>query len=248
MVIQMVIKKLNSLKIKNRKGAAMIVAIIIMGILIVFTFSLMLVAYTLYSSQTKNIASMKCSESANTLSIALKDELNDENAALRSHLYQYVRYNICQETWPNYTGNNEAEAFRYFSLKYNANDSTHGGYSSVEGFPGSIKVCMYWMLPDESQYYMENSGITKKFSEVSDLNHNGVRLFVEVTSESANQSYTVKQKYVLEKSTYSNKEAGVQGVLFGSSVMGDKSINPYGKVQQDIFFNEKWSWTPVYGD
>ena len=73
-------KRKNNNLTSNNKGASMIVAIIIMGILIVFTFSLMLVAYTLYASQTKNIASMKCSESANTLSQAIEDELSDENA------------------------------------------------------------------------------------------------------------------------------------------------------------------------
>lgn len=233
----------------KNKGAAMITAIVIMGILIVFTFSLMLVAYTLYSSQTKNIASTKCSESANSLSLALKDELQDEDAAVRSHLYQYVRYNICQDTWPNYTGSNEAAAYRYFSLKYNAN-TAKGGSESIEGFPGTIKVCMYWMLPDESKYKYDN-GSYRNYSDVKtelDKSHKGVRLFVEVTAESANQSYTVKQQYVLEQSSYTNKDASTLNVLFGNDMMHNGAINPYEKTQSQIYYNEKWTWNAVYGD
>ena len=80
----------------NNKGVTMITAIIIMTILIVFTFALTLIAYTLYAPQNKNVASMRCSEAANTLSAALEEELtyvDDDNGhcpEIDSNLYRYI--------------------------------------------------------------------------------------------------------------------------------------------------------------
>ena len=70
---------------RNNKGATMVVCIMIMAVLIIFTFAVTLAAYTLYASQNKNIASMRCSEAANSLSAALDEELQDPDAAQKSH-------------------------------------------------------------------------------------------------------------------------------------------------------------------
>ena len=130
-------KELNNVSKRNNKGATMIVAIVIMGILIVFTFSLTLVAYTYYASQNKNVASLRCSEAANSFSLALEDELtyeykDGEGNVIRcpeydSYLYKYLRYNLFQEEtfWPYYgsgDGHDMSYASRKFQLKYNSRE------------------------------------------------------------------------------------------------------------------------------
>ena len=128
LLIDRIKKSKNSLKRYANKGATMMVAVVIMGILIVFTFSLMLVAYSFYASQNKNVASLRCSEAAITLSQALESELTFDNKAelypeKDSYLYKYIRYNICQYEvgktgyWPYYDPNggaahDESHAFR----------------------------------------------------------------------------------------------------------------------------------------
>ena len=56
------------LKKKNNKGAAMMLTIIIIAVLVVFTFSLILISYNLYASQNKNLSSDRNAEAANSLS------------------------------------------------------------------------------------------------------------------------------------------------------------------------------------
>ncbi|SEQ11581.1 hypothetical protein SAMN02910369_01236 [Lachnospiraceae bacterium NE2001] len=126
-------KTMNNKTTYCNNGSSMIVAIIIMSILVVFTFSLTLIAYTLYASQNKNISSMRCSQAANTLSDALAKDITYEyeNAStstyyypeIESWLYRYIRFNLCQDdkTWPYYVNDNtlghtKDDAYRYFTL------------------------------------------------------------------------------------------------------------------------------------
>ena len=247
--------------IRDDSGATMIVAIVIMTILIVFTFSLTLIAYTLYASQNKNIASMRCSEAANTLSKALGDELTYQNDAenrypeFDSYLYKYIRFNILQDnkTWPYYdpqesAGHDKASAYRYFDLMYynnkqaydeNMNKKDGETVDSVEGLPGKTTVCVYWMLPegvDPASVPCAKSDLTSK---------KGVRLVIEVTCEVASQSYTVEREYVLETLTYqiltNSKDRNRYNYLFNTE-LGKSSLNPLGLVQGDYEISEKWVW------
>ena len=245
----------------NDLGATMIVAIVIMAILIVFTFSLILIAYSLYASQNKNVASMKCSEAANTLSTALGDELtyvddaNNRYPEFDSYLYKYIRFNICQDdkTWPYYdpresTGHDKASAYRYFDLMYynnkqaydeNMNKIDGKKVDSVEGLPGKTTVCIYWMLPegmDPALVPNAKTGLTNK---------KGIRLVVEVTCEVASQSYTVENEYVLQTPSYdvmtNSKDRNRHNHLF-STALSDTSVNPLGLVITDYDDMEKWTW------
>ena len=254
-------KKSHYVCVGKNSGATMIVAIVIMTILIVFTFSLTLIAYTLYASQNKNIASMRCSEAANTLSKALGDELTYQNDAdnrypeFDSYLYKYIRFNILQDdkTWPYYdpkesTGHDKASAFRYFDLMYynnkqsydeNMNKEDGKKVERVEGLPGKTTVCVYWMLPegvDPATIPCAKTGLTSK---------KGVRLVIEVTCEVASQSYTAEKEYVLDVLTYqlqtNSKDRNRYNHLY-TNELGKSSLNPLGFVKADYKDYEKWVW------
>ena len=238
-------RKLNSTK---DSGAALIVAVVVMMILIVFTFMLTLLAYTLYVSQNKNISSMRCAEATNTLSLAFDEEMQDVNAAQRSHLYQYARFNVGQNNWPYYdaktSGHDKTYAFRYYSLKYNPKklkqDSSEGaddGADRMDGFPGNVKICMYWELPE---------GVT--YEQLSTRGMNGILLFVEITSEAANQSYTVTNVYELKESGYTSDLEDLTNQLYIDGISTDEgalgmSVNPLGN---GVDTSRKWEWVRVY--
>ena len=231
---------------RNNKGATMVVCIMIMAVLIIFTFAVTLAAYTLYASQNKNIASMRCSEAANSLSAALDEELQDPDAAQKSHLYQYLRFNLCQSDesyWPYYSGgaNHTREyACRYFDLNYNENKVT--GW--MEGFPGSIKLCIYWELPP-----LEDGSGTKTFSDISS-DKNNVRLHIEITCEAANQSYTVENIYRLEETNYPDDEYEKKYLIALNKDDEDNTlrnaVNPMGFTDDYYDWNKKWTWFRVY--
>lgn len=239
----------------RNKGATMIAAIVILGILIVFTFSLTLIAYTLYSSQNKNTSSLKCAEAANSLSVALNDELTYEDLdnelypEKESYLYRYLRYNLCQDsTWPFYVDENtenhrKVDACRYFELKYNSSkikydkdgnpvvDQTTGEnvkIDGVEGLPGKTTVCIYWMLPEGVEYQV---GKTMKDNYNSQAARQNIRLFVEVTCEAASQTYTVKREYLLQIDNYdlddtTSLDRKRYNYLKNDSIVGDPAVNP----------------------
>lgn len=254
---------ISSYKKHKSKGMSMIVAIVLMMVLIVFTFSLTLVAYTLYSSQAKNVASMRCSEAANTLSKSLEQELMFSSEQANrfpedSYLYDYIRYNICQDdvTWPYYAGENvqdhdRAAACRYFDLTYNNKKTVYDEegnpkkkkdedgqdtdqdetVSSVEGLPGRTEVCIYWMLPEKSEI-TDYSGIVGK--DYMSSSRDGIRLFIEVTCESGGQSYTVTREYELETDYYGADRYSVSRCNYLRSLYNDSSVNPTNRSLSDI--------------
>lgn len=224
-------------KRNNNSGATMIVAIVIMGLLIVFTFSLMLVAYTYYSSQTKNTASLRCSEAANSLSLSLKEELTSSNPE-NSELYRYLRYNLCQtDTWPYHKDGLDGhgkESYRKFDLKYN---SARTDVDGIEGLPGNTLISIYWELPD---------GVTDTQVFASDYTdkRNGIKLYIDVTCESGSQSYTVTSVYSLELSKYPANDNHLKTIInaFSSSSANPLSKSAKGIVALNGIDNEKWTW------
>ena len=245
------------------KGMTMIVAVVIMAILIVFTFSLTLIAYSLYSSQNKNLSSMKCAEAANTLAAALSDELRYEDPATErypeyeSYLYKYIRYNLfhSSQTWPYYKANDPAhvskKAFRYFDLNYNTTkkvydangaekkpegQSTAMSVDHVEGLPGKTVVCIYWELPDDATATQAEGNVPVS----------GTKLTIEVTCEAASQSYTVKKEFVLEINNYkpTTVDAGLQLAL--KNVAANNAVNPCSfSYETEIHSDQRWNWIPV---
>lgn len=242
----------------KEKGMTMIVAVVIMAILIVFTFSLTLIAYSLYSSQNKNLASMKCAEAANTLAVALSDELHYEDEATErypeyeSYLYKYIRYNLfhASQTWTYYKKNNadhtSEKAFRYFDLYYNTKkkvtqedekgQQTTADVDHVEGLPGKTIVCIYWELPSDATPAQAEGNVPVT----------GTKLTIEVTCEAASQSYTAKKEFILEINSYKPNavDAGLQLALKNSAA--NNSVNPCGfSYETEIHPDQRWVWVPV---
>lgn len=221
----------------NNRGSAMMVAVIIIAILMVFTFSLLLVSYTLFASQNKKVASRRNTEAANTLAMVLQEELEDENADENSDLWRYIRCNIGQEdTWPYYDGTNEDEAFRKFDMKPNhINLYKDKGYfnkaGEIEGYPGEIELCIYWM-PPESVTDLSNYNYT----------HSGIRLFIEINCNTANQNYVTTSEYTLRVSDFSNSTSDIKKKKALTNIAKQQTYNPAGITDSKIKTDEKWRW------
>ena len=228
----------------NNRGAALMVAVVIIGILMVFTLSLLLVTYSLYSSQNKNAAGTRNSEAANTFSVALTTELEKKQSD--SELWRYLRFNICNRgTWPYYkpglAGHGETEAFRYFDLNYNfvskyfdtPSTTEQDPLSGLEGFPGKMKLCIYWRVPankdDVAETYAE--------SLYDGANKTGVRLYIEVICETGSQSYVVKNEYILTEDDFGSGEYRLKNAL--KNYVDIDAYNPLGL---DIDLTKKWIW------
>ena len=212
------------------------VAVVIIGVLMIFIFSLLLVSYTLYASQNKKPASRRNSEAANSLSIAMQSELEQVDAYKESALWKYLRCNVLQANWPYYDptkpGHGQTDAFRYFDLNYQNTDSfkeylevigegDNASFGELNGFPGSVEICMYWELPEGTE---ETDNITDK---------SGTKLHMEIICETANQTYVVTNHYKLTQTIAQPEEKKVLNGLETSD------FNPY---QNSIDKTEKWEW------
>ena len=238
--------KIGNYKNNKNSGATMIVCIIIMAILMTFTFSLAIVSYTLYSSQNKNIASKKCSEAANTLSVAIDEELTSSNAYKNSYLWRYIRCNILQEsTWPFYASelsgddHNETAAYRYFNMKYTEADVV----KSVEGAPSKTSVCIYWELPEdyEASTYEQSGNINGLTGEEKE----GTRLFVEITCEAGSQSYTIVNEYTLKAVTLVDDSSDEVSNYINEMTSLQDDHAQFNPCENNIATNEKWEWELV---
>ena len=242
-------KYANRLSRKKNSGAAMVVAIIVIAVLMVFTFSLILVSYTLFASQNKRVASKKCSEAANSLSLAMASELDsskNENAYKNSDFWIYLRYHLMQGDWPFYEpkleGHRESNAFKSFEMMVNPN-YIPSGKSTIDGYPGSVKIRAYWMLPktlyDEHSIETEPDFFrTYTFSDWSDKS--GVRLFLEITCESASQSYTVKNEYYLSIVPYDSTDPDQESEM---TILASYATSPlYNSDHKTIMSGERWRW------
>ena len=227
----------------NNKGAAMVLTITIIAVLIIFVFSLILVSYNLYASQNKNMSSMRNSEAVSTLSEALKDELTDTKASSNSNIWKYVRTNVAYSTtdidwkdWPYYlegatSGEHTEEcAFRYFDLEKN---------SHIEGAPADIKVCMFWTLPDE---YIPDAANPSKDAAYNPAlqagtSTQGIRLHVRITAITGGQTYEVEDIYKLKVKASDQDETVRLSQMFGNS-----AINMGNHELTDKVKNEKWIW------
>lgn len=208
----------------------MMVTIIIIAVLMVFSFSLILISYNLYASQNKNISSQRNAEAANSLSVALGEELTAKDAGLKSNLWNYLRFNIAYidptgqwADWPYYApdeeGHGEKEAFRYFKLDSNPN---------VEGIPAQVSVCMYWELP-------KNVAASQLAAEDDDNSlRSGIILHVQIDCMTAGQSYRVSDSYRLSVYDWEADDTNLKASLnaIGQGITLGHMINN----------SEKWEW------
>lgn len=186
----------------------------------------------MYASQNKRAASLRCSEAANTLSVALEQELTNDKAYERSYIWKYLRFNLLQNTdvtWPYYKPDedNRVEAYRYFNLKDNKN-------YNIDGFPGEIKLCMYWTLPDDS--ILEDD----KISSASIDERSGCYLYIDIICNSGSQSYSVTNKYRIDISEFDMNDD--EDKHQKSTLNTDSTYSEYNPMSSVITYNntEKW--------
>lgn len=243
----------------NNSGAAMVVAIIVIAVLMVFVFSLVLISYNLYASQNKNIATMMNNEAANSLSRALRDDLCSEKAGLSvpdggSNFYKYLRFNVLWYDndnsgfvdWPYYDSetDNKDAAYRYFDFSANGN---------IKGMPDSIYVCVYWTLPPKDNF--ENKyvqAINNSGTQINDLCEliTGTHLYIDVVCESGSQSYKVSDEYVLYAEPLDSTTDEKSELLTDLSKV---TYNPAGHYMENgvtdysdkLWAKQKWTWVHV---
>lgn len=226
----------------NNKGAAMMLTVVLIMVIMIFAFSLILVSYTLYSSQTKNLSSARNMEAVNSLSLALQDELEDDDASTNSALWKYIRCNVAYNDsstdwldWPYYaedsdgnevSGHTAKEAYRYFTLDKNPD---------IEGFPAQTTVCMYWELPEGMTETVFKTKVTSGNPADAIVAKTGLRLVMEITAESGSQVYRVTDTYQLSvtETTDTMEQTAI------SLASQDLNSNP---VSHTISSSEKWKW------
>jgi len=243
----------------NNRGAAMMVAVVIIGILMVFVFSLLLVSYTLFASQNKKVAGRRNSEAVNSLSQALETELTNEKAYMNSDLWKYLRCNLAQSaTWPYYDPDDtsgdhgEEAAFRYFDLDYNyiskyfppseSGDEVVAKDTLLDGFPGEVTLCVYWMLPENTPDNVKPVTIDDTFDA------DKIRLFVEINCNTASQSAMITNEYVLSTSILGTvdevsleKRDALDKIFNGSGYK--ETYNPLNLQMSEA--DKDWTWNFV---
>lgn len=223
--------KNKSNKKKHNEGSAMLIAIVVSIVVVVFCLSLLLVSYSLFTSTSRKVSQTQCRELAKTVSIEIEKELAapnyssyaDEKLACESGdnpLWFYVRYNVCQDSWPYFedqdvTGHNSKAAYRYFNLS-----TTGGDVEQYKNMADDISVCMFWI--SEGNYYEEKEDTL---------------LCVQVTVTKHEQKAMVSSYYVLGCGPYTEDDVTDVEPASGSNM---EAINPNGNI---IDIEEHWSWS-----
>lgn len=142
--------------IRNKQGAALLVAVVIMAVLMVLGLLLLLTAFSLFSTAARQMDSEQCHELALSLSEELQKDIEvslekygDFQELVkggRNPLYVYLRYELWQETnaWPYYNedelNHNKMEnVIRYFKL-----GGDGGMEESAASLVDSVRVEIYW--------------------------------------------------------------------------------------------------------
>ena len=174
---------MNVISRTNRKGAAMILVICIMAVILVFCLSLILSASVLLSNSQQAYAREQCRIWAVSLSEELGNEITqlsfasavEESAADDGSLWFYLKDTVWN-SWPYYNeeeiGHTATEAFRYFDLE---DGSLPGG--AIENLD-DVEILMYW--EGSSSAIVDNTP-----------------LFIQVTCRKNRQSCTITSEYLL---------------------------------------------------
>lgn len=218
------------------RGSAMIVAIIVSMVVVVFCLSLLLVSYALFSAQARRVTQNQCRELSKTISLELEKELTEPAFASfaeeqtdldqgQNMLWHYLRFNICQPTWPYYvsedtTGHNADAAYRYFHMNV-----TGGDNSQYTAMADDISVCIYW--ENDGSYQTSKGDVT---------------LCVKVSCTKGNQTASMLSRYTLNCTSFANADA--TGDAYTTGKHGDnaemiEAANPKGN---NIATGEYWKW------
>lgn len=206
---------------KNKKGSALLIAIVIMMAVMMLSLALLLVSYSLFATANKQQHVEQCKELAQSLCKELEAELTiqpfanytEQKEALDAGKYPlwfYLRYNIWQSSWPYYNaeerGHTATYAYRYFDIAL--------GDEAVNAVD-DISVLMYW----ESE---------------SDAEEAGTPLVVQVTCKKGRQQSTITSTYelVIGSTDYADAPMDLE--------TGPESVNPNRNM---IDARKVWAWS-----
>lgn len=203
-----------------QQGAAMVVAIVVSMVIMVFSLSLLLVTYSLYSSVQGNTISMQCRELAVSLSAEVGQELMqqaqpEDGAAIQTEdgqnpLYSYLRAMLWQEeVWQHYDPEGTLaleECCKYFALEI------PDGYGDMAD---QIWMTLYWTIEEPASPREEQED--ERACAV---------LHVRIRVSKNEASYVAEKAYVLH----------VSAETYGEQLVDTE----YGTT---ININERWSFS-----
>lgn len=220
--------------LKNKKGSALLIAIVIMMVVTMLSLALLLVSYSLFATSNKQNQTQQCRTLAQSLSreleaeitIASFDKYADQRKAMEEGTYPlwfYLRFNILQNNWPYFNdeerGHTQSYAYRYFDIDVSALSN-----SEAAALMDDISVLMYWESGAEND-------------------RSGTELVIQVTCKIGDQQSTVTSTYQLvidEKNFYTDiASTGVTDSGQLATIEGSDSVNPSNN---SIYPAEIWSW------
>lgn len=217
---QITAQRLRNFK-DNNAGSALITAITVGVIVMVFSLMVLLSSYSLFSSINRKTGDIRSRELANSAAEAIYDELANVDydtfdkqqvaaSANQDALWFFVRYNVWQTSWSYYNpeeaalGHGINMASKYFDL-------------DVGDVAETVKVRLYW----------------EKGTSTED-NKDGTILHIVATANAADSTYSAERTLELQITEY--VEVTDKTLVTGNS---NVSVNSGGN---EIKRYEKWSW------
>lgn len=182
--------------LKNQDGSAILFAIAIMVVLVVFALALLLVSYSLFSTASREQTSLQSREMAQTLSTCLQYELEAETTAnIMGTSDFYEEYPLWNEVYDGISGNKW--------LDYDPSVYGHSKERTVRYYTLSVDRVQNGLTEDyarEMNKYTEISLYWKKPLEVEEDNNSkdGATLVVTVSCGLGDKKTTVTTYYELK--------------------------------------------------
>ncbi|MDD3403021.1 MAG: hypothetical protein PHQ72_06660 [Hespellia sp.] len=214
----------------NKKGSALLIAIVIMMVTMMLGLALLLVSYSLFSTANKQRTMEQCKEMSQSVSKELEQEIaikefenyDAQKASLEAGdnlLYFYIRYNIWQDSWPYYNpderGHTSEYAYRYFDLN---------GIDEMNNT--DVTILMYWEC--DSDWYEGGA------SDKAEIDKNGTNLIVKVICQKGKQKSTITNTYTLQSGT------GADG--WGAPATDSTKQETANPNSNMIYPQEKWTF------
>lgn len=191
---------------KDNSGVAMIVALVVGVVAMVFCLSLLLVAYTLYAQTNRKNLQTKCKLLAQSSLKAVELELMDNTSNLDEYLYNQIKNGLWVSIEED-EANGEGGALAYGSVAYLTLNLNHGdsaaGYNIIATFSYSMSDDSEdEVLPDGPDDQEGNESGNAGGGEAPEDNTVGAyTIFVDVTcvrgslEDRDSQSYTISAEY-----------------------------------------------------
>lgn len=220
-------------KLKEKNGAALVIALVIMLLLVMLSAALLLASYSLYNTSYRQRNVEQCKEIAQGISRELhaeimakkfltetevREALTPKNDSTNSEypLWAYLRCNLWQSSWPYFNEeearHQKSDAYRSFTLDYTG--------SGAEKIPGEVTVVMY----------RESSR-----DDDEKINGGSSEFYIEVTCQIGKQKSTITSRYELVVTLF-DKEADPDAHRW-------TPVGSFNPANNEINTNEKWEFS-----